>query len=194
MTSPSDSETDVPDLPGRSRAEIGAGLARAAISSVPLVGGAAAELFDLVLAPSLERRRDEWMGYLGEAVEELRERLDGFDPRDLEGNEQFVSSVLAASTLAMRTHQTEKLRMLRNAIVNSVLPGAPDDYEQMAFLRYVDELTPLHARVLAFVADPRGWFERHGIEQPTFMAAGLSTIVRGHVKVPTCGHRKSPPR
>lgn len=168
---------DLDDLPGRSKAEFGASIASAAISSVPIVGGAAAELFEFVLAPSLERRRDEWLRQLGQAVEELRQRMEDFDPRDLENNEAFVSAVLAASTVAVKTHQQEKLEMLRNAIVNTVLPGAPDEYEQMRFLRYIDELTPLHVRVLSFLEEPAEWFDDRGIEKPNFMAAGLSAML-----------------
>lgn len=164
-------------LPGRSKAEIGASIVSAGVSSIPLVGGAAAELFELVLAPSLEKRRDEWLRRLGEAVDELRDRLEGFDPRNLEGNEKFVSAVLAASTIAVKTHETEKLVMLRNALVNAVLPGAPEQHEQMTFLRYVDELTPLHVRILAFVADPVQWFDDRGLERPRYMSAGVATIL-----------------
>lgn len=137
-------EAELTDIPARSGAEIGVGIASAALQIVPLVGGPAAELIELVIGPSLGRRREEWFRKLAEVVDELRARLDGFDPRDLDGNEQFVSSVLAASTIAMRAHREEKLEMLRNTLINGVLPGAPNEHEQMVFLRLVDELTPLH--------------------------------------------------
>jgi len=168
---------DIGDLPARSAAEVGAGLAGAALEAVPIVGGPAAHLFELVLAPSLERRRDEWLRNLGEVVEELRLRIDDFNPRDLENNEQFVSAVLAASTIAVKTHQVEKREMLRNALVNGLLPGAPDEHEQMLFLRFVDELTPLHVAVLAFMADPRRWYVDRGMEQPQFMMGPLSRVL-----------------
>lgn len=170
-----DNVPDLPDVPGRSKAEVGAAIVRAGISSIPIAGGAAAELFDLVIGPSLERRKEDWLKYLAEAVDELRERLDGFDPRDLEGNERFVDAVLAASTIAMKSHQREKLEMLRNALVNSLLPHAPDEHEQLTFLRLIDELTPLHVRMLSVLDDPAGWFDRHpDLVRPSF---GLSSSV-----------------
>lgn len=59
--------------------------------------------------------------------------------------------------------------MLRNALVNSVLPDAPDAHDQMLFIRLLDELTPLHVRMLAVLDDPEGWFSRHSdLEKPTF--------------------------
>ena len=136
-----------------------------------------AELFNIVIGPSLERRRQAWLDQIGQAVEELRERLEGFDPHDLEGNEAFVTTVLTISTLAIRTHQDEKLEAFRHAIVNSVLPGAPGEFEQMTFLRFVEELTPTHVRMLTLLADPAGWFDRHGIPRPDVMASGLFPVV-----------------
>ena len=121
-------------------------------------------------------------------LQELRERLEDFDPRDLQGNEAFVTTVLATSILAIKTHQAEKLESFRHAIVNSVLPGAPDEFEQMTFLRYIDELTPLHVRVLTLLDDPRGWFDRHGIPQPNFMSAGIGAVL--DPGVPELGGRK----
>lgn len=61
--------------------------------------------------------------------------------------------------------------------MNAVLPGAPEQHEQMTFLRFVDELTPLHIRMLAFLADPVKWFDDHGVEKPQFMSAGVSAIL-----------------
>ncbi|MBW3615161.1 MAG: hypothetical protein KY439_07635 [Actinobacteria bacterium] len=112
-------------------------------------------------------------------MDELRERLDGFDPRDLDGNEQFISAVLAASTVAMKSHHREKLEMLRNALINSVLPGAPDEHEQLAFLRLIDELTPLHARMLAVLANPEDWFDGHpDLERPSFgLSSSLAALI-----------------
>jgi len=155
-------------------AEVAADMVKAGVAAVPLVGGAAVELFDLVLEPSLQKRRDEWLRHLGQVVDELRHRLEGFDPRDLEGNEEFVSAVLAASVVAVKSHDVEKLRMLRNALVNSVLPGAPEEYERMSFLRFIDELMPLHVRMLALLDDPGKWFDDHGLQRPQF---GISSSV-----------------
>ncbi len=101
----------------------------------------------------------------------------GFDPHSLESNEQFISAVLQTTVLAVKTHQEEKLEAFRNAVLNSVLPGAPDEYEQMTFLRYVDELTPLHVQLLSFWADPRGWFAANGRQVPNWMAISLQGIM-----------------
>ncbi len=49
-------------------------IARAGIASIPVVGGAATELFNAIITPPLERRRQEWMIQIGETLRELEER------------------------------------------------------------------------------------------------------------------------
>jgi hypothetical protein len=164
-------------FPGRSRAELGVQLVKATVSAIPVFGGPGAELLDIVIGPSLVKRRDRWIEELGEIVEELRRRLDGFDPHDLEGNEVFVSTVLATTILALKTHEDEKLRSFRNAVLNSVLPGAPDGYEQMTFLRLVDEVTPLHVHMLMLLDNPMKWYSIHDIPVPNIGAGGLLTTI-----------------
>jgi hypothetical protein len=148
------------------------------MTTVPLIGGTVAELFEFVIAPSLERRRDEWLRRLGAAVDELRERFDGFDPKNPEGNEAFVTAVLAATPIAMKTNDEDKLEMLKNAVMNAAI-GAMGiaEHEQLTFLRLIDELTPLHLRFLTFMTDPQGWFERTGITPPSFGMAGSPAAV-----------------
>lgn len=149
----------VPEMPTNTRAEAALEGAKVLVAGVPVVGGSAAELLELVLGPALSRRRDKWLRQLAELLDELTDRLEGFDPRSLSQNEPFVTAVVQATIIATKTHDEEKLKSLRNALVNSQLPGAPDEFEQMTFLRYVDELQPLHVRALAYIADPG--------EQPT---------------------------
>jgi hypothetical protein len=72
-----------------------------------------------------------------------------------EENEQFFSTYLHASLIAVRSHQSEKLEALRNAVLNSALQGAPDENRQQVFLNWVEELTPLHLRVLAYLLPAR---------------------------------------
>jgi hypothetical protein len=47
----------------------------------------------------------------------------------------------------------------------------------MTFLRFVDELTTTHVRMLTLLADPPGWFDRHGIPRPNVMAGGLWAVI-----------------
>ena len=163
--------------PSETKGDIAQALARAAASSVPLFGGPAAELIGLVMEPALERRREEWLRDLGSVVDELREGFDGFDPKRLEENELFVTAVISASTAALRTHEKEKRTALRNAVLSSALELDIDDHIQLTFIRYVDELTALHLRLLAYLRDPSGWFDRHGIQRPSITMGPRTSIL-----------------
>jgi hypothetical protein len=51
---------------------------KAAIAAVPLVGGSAAELLDLVITPAVQKHQAAWPNELASVVETLKER--GVDP------------------------------------------------------------------------------------------------------------------
>ena len=72
-------------------------VAKALISAVPVVGSPAAELFGYLIAPPLNRRRDEWLESLAQGFDLLEERFSGFDHRALADREEFVSAFLQAT-------------------------------------------------------------------------------------------------
>ena len=87
----------------------------AAIATIPYAGGALQILFDEVLQPNFEKRREEWLKKLAEVLQELTDRMKGFDPASLEINDQFVSAVSQATRIAMGTHRQESWRCSRTA-------------------------------------------------------------------------------
>lgn len=48
-------------VPKRSKGDIAHTLTKAGLSTVPVVGGPTAELFQHLIQPPLEKRREEWM-------------------------------------------------------------------------------------------------------------------------------------
>jgi hypothetical protein len=87
---------------------------KGALSAIPIAGGLAAELFGLVLATPLTKRRDEWMESVAKRLEGVKASVDSMreDPA-------FVTTLMQASQIALRTHREEKLEALRNAVVSS---------------------------------------------------------------------------
>ena len=150
---------------------------RAGVSLVPVVGSPALEFFNSVLAPPVEKRRQEWMEAVADGLRQLE--ADGrVKLADLSDNEAFVSTVMHATQAAQRNHQQEKLDALRNAVLNSALPGAPDDSLQQMFVGWVDRFTEWHLRLLTFLADPPGWFRGNGRPVPQFMlASNMSQVL-----------------
>lgn len=165
--------------PSTAKGDIAESLARAALSAVPVVGGPAAELLGLVVDPALHRRYRHWLEYLAAAVDDLQEH--GVDVRTLEGNEPLITVILNATAAAARTHEEEKLEALRNAITNAALGLEPDEHMQIMFVKFIDEFTALHLRILAFFRDPAAWFESHGIPRPSYYMGGRGQVLEDGV-------------
>jgi hypothetical protein len=72
------------------------------------------------------------METVAETIRKL-EQEKGVKLEDLQHNESFITTVMQATQMAVRNHEQEKLGALRNAIVNSALPHAPDDSLQQMF-------------------------------------------------------------
>lgn len=123
-------------------------LVKAGLSAVQPLGGPAAELFALVIAPPLEKRRDEWLQHLADVVKEIGQRQPGLTPEDLSKNEAFISATLQASQIAMRTHQVEKRECLKNALFHIATEKSADNEPQAFFLTLVDVFTITHIEIL----------------------------------------------
>jgi len=163
--------------PSETGKEVAAGLTRAGVSLIPLAGGPLAELIDLVLQPMIHRRRDQWLQHLAAAMDELR--ANAVDIRTLPGNDLVATVIVNTTAAAARTHEDEKLRALRNAVVNSALSLGPDEHTQMMFLRFVDEFTALHLQLLAYLRHPGGWYETNGIPRPDIYMGSRSHLLEG---------------
>ncbi|CAN5271519.1 hypothetical protein BH24GEM2_BH24GEM2_00050 [soil metagenome] len=127
-------------------------VARGTLTSVPLVGGAATELFSALLTAPLERRRQRWMEEIADGLRRL-EQQHRLDLAQLQNSESFVTTLVLASAAAQRAHQEEKIAALRNAVLNSTGNAALNDDLQSIFIRYIDELTPTHIVLLRFLAE-----------------------------------------
>jgi len=151
-------------------------MARAGLGTIPVVGAAATELFTAIVTPPLEKRRNEWMLKVGEALKKLEEQK-GIKLDELKNNDAFIDIVMHASQAAIRNSQEEKLQALRNAVLNSALPNPPEESIQQMFINFVDTLTSWHLKLLDLVKDPEVWAKRHGHTFPNLMAGGFSTII-----------------
>ncbi|MBI4128641.1 MAG: hypothetical protein HY460_01200, partial [Parcubacteria group bacterium] len=67
-------------------------IVRAGISAVPIIGGPAVELFQNIVIPPLEKRRDEWMKDIGERLLRL-EKERGVSLEDLKESPEFIDAV-----------------------------------------------------------------------------------------------------
>lgn len=150
---------------------------KAGIAFIPGIGGTAAELFSMVIAPPLEKRRNQWLDDIAERLKSLEGVVDGFRVEDLSQNETFITVVMHATQVVIRNHQQEKLEALRNAVLNAAMPKDPEDDRQLMFLNFIDELTPWHLRLLHFFNDPETWGSQHNINYPKWNSGGPDTLL-----------------
>ena len=118
------------------------------------------------IASPLQRRRDAWFVELASALKELQRRLGKLE--DLENNDAFLDVVFAVIPVAIRTGSEKKRRALRNAIVNSGLPGAPATARQHLFVQWVDDLSDLQVSLMGLFDNPTEWFKQLGRKVPTY--------------------------
>lgn len=150
-----------------------------AIAAVPVVGGSVSALIDVILKPSLEKRRDAWFGILAEVVEEIRRRGDVPAFEDLVGNESFTTAVIEASRIALGTHLEEKLEILKNCLINCALGVGASDLVDRQMFKWVDELSPEHFLVMKYMDDPRAWYRSHGLSEGSYSVGSPKTILDG---------------
>jgi hypothetical protein len=129
------------------------GIVRACLSAIPGIGSPAAEIFAIILAPPLTKRRDEWLQDLYADLKKLGERVGGFKIENLVENEAFISATFQASQIAFRTHQAEKRQALRNALMNIALGRSLDEETQFFFLGLIDAFTVTHLEILRLFSD-----------------------------------------
>lgn len=146
-------------------------LVRASIGSIPVVGSAATELFQKLITPPLERRRQQWMESVAKGLRQL-ESQELLSIEQLANNEVFIDVVMTASQAAIRTSQEKKREALKNAVLNAALPNPPDESRQQIFIGLVDSLTVWHLKILRFFSDPAKAFEEQAKTPPQYSIGG----------------------
>lgn len=158
----------------------------AGVAAIPVVGGSLQVLADAVIAPSLSKRRDAWLHKLHELMTELHEKVDGFDPSSLAGDESFVTAVADASRIAMGTHLEAKLELLKNCLAHMAVDEQRNDFLDLQLFRFVEDLTPEHFIVLQYLNNPGAWFDAKQIQRPN-LAMGSPGSVMNSAGMPVTG-------
>lgn len=172
-TDPPDFNNSVTKLssPQATRVDTALTCLRAAVSAVPYVGSPAVELMSLLITPPIEKRRNEWMEEVADKLCQLQQE-EKLRVEDLPSNDTFIDTVLHATQAAVRTSSECKRTALRNAVLNSALPNAPDETKRQLFVRLVDDCTEWHLRILDLLHDPIAWFEARKRAVPEFTFTG----------------------
>jgi hypothetical protein len=152
--------------------------AAAGVSAVPFIGGSIAVVLATAMGAAYNKRMQVWFEDLAQAVDELQNTVEGWPPIDELGeNDVFLDAVAQAAQAARATHQAEKLRALRNGVLNSLGPDAPAVDEQSRFCRLLDQFTAAQLRLLTFLHDPMAAFDAAGLERPRAIMGSRSSII-----------------
>lgn len=168
---------DITEIPASSPGDTAHALIKAVLSVVPSIGGPAVEFFNAIVASPLSQRRDEWIQSIAKGLRNLEGKVEGYSIENLSKNDSFITTVLHATSVAIRNHQKEKLEALRNAVINSALPNPPEEDLQLMFINFIDFLTPWHLRILSFLHHPSKFMDERGIKHPSYTSEELRTLI-----------------
>lgn len=150
---------------------------KAGLTTLPGIGGIIAEYFSAIVPPAIQKRRDEWLREIYYRLKALETKIEGFKIENLATNENFISTLLHATQIAIRTRDKEKIESLRNAVINSSSTMSIDESEQMIFLNLVDRYSPWHLKTLHFLEDPRQYGKMNNINYPSWSMGGTSAVL-----------------
>lgn len=165
------------DINKPSKEDVAYAVVKATLGSIPVLGSAATEVFGLVITPPLDKRRQAWMNEVAEKLKFLEENSQ-IDFLSLSQNDQFIDTVIQATTIAIKTSEQEKILALRNAVINTALNETPDKTKSQIFLNFVDTFTVWHLTILTFFNNPKAWFEKNGQTPPNLMIGSMFSVLK----------------
>lgn len=135
---------------------------------------------DRIAPDPLQKRREDWLRSVGQAINSLAKKYEDFDIESLSENEQFLSTVLEATEIAMRTHREEKREALKSAVVNSASGVTLEEALHGRFMSYLESLSSTHIRVLRVLDNPKS-FEACVEKTKRMMMGGLADMIRAEI-------------
>lgn len=170
--------TELPEATRKDKAIAAAvALTKGAVDGVPVVGSFLSEIVDLLYRQPIEGRRERWLHDVADALSEIKRQQEELTPERLSTNPEFITLLHRATEGALRTHQDEKRRLLRNAVINGGLPTAPDLDKQLFFLRLVEELSVNQITVLVLYRNPKAWFQKRHLVPKDYYMGGRDAVV-----------------
>ena len=163
------------DVPEGAVGDFAHTIVKAGISTLPIVGGPAAELFASLVTPPLERRRNEWMLDVSARLASLESK--GLDIDRLRDDPFFLDIIIGATRIALATRSSEKRNLLINAVENASMGVTLEELEQSLFLSAIERYSVTHISLVFLFDDPPKWFERAGEQPPAWGSGGLANVI-----------------
>lgn len=164
------------EVPVSEATDVAHAVTRSGLGAIPFAGTAAVELLNMVVTPSLEKRRSKWMNEVGEGLRNLEDQM-GVVLEELHENDSFIDAALEASSLAIRNSETEKIEALRNAVLNVALPNPPEKSLQIMFFSFIDTFTVWHIKLLSLFQNPQDWLQKNNKNLGGLTMGAMSQLI-----------------
>ncbi len=115
------------------------------IEQIPVAGPITTFITTRFWAPSASRRLEEW---LREFAEDFDRHCKDCKVENLVKDQAFISGSIQVARIVIATHQEEKRKFLRNALLNIALGKSRDELRQQIFLNAIEAFSPAHVRTL----------------------------------------------
>lgn len=136
------------------------GAIKASISLIPVIGGPAAEFFSTYVTSPSQNRLNKFLAELIKELGKLETQVDNFSCESLREDESFQTMLIQSVEIAKRTHQYEKIKALKNLLLNSVLQNSIADDVKLLFLDWIDELKETQFYLLDVLDNPDKHMEK----------------------------------
>jgi len=133
------------------------------VEQVPVVGPITTFITSRFWAPSASRRLEEW---LKEFADDFDRHCESCDVRVLVKDEAFISASIQIARIVVGTHQEEKRKYLRNALLNIAVKKEPSEDFQLIFINAIEAFSVSHVRVLNFLWTGTRDLNDKGLWQP----------------------------
>lgn len=135
-------------------------LLKGTIGIIPYAGSIASEAFGIIVTSPIVKRKQNWAELVVSKLKELEETKIGFNIDRLKEDEEFISFLMEASEIALKSHQKEKISALRNSIGNYFGNDYLDFDKKFSFLKVVEQITPTHLKILLFISKNKELLEK----------------------------------
>lgn len=137
------------------------GIAKSAISSIPIVGSAAVELWNEVESKQVERkiqRLEEFFNGLSNELDKLKDQIN----EECIKNEDILDIFEQTSRQVISERNKDKRLMFKNIFEHTITDSKSDFDETEQFLRILHELSQFQLEILAILYSPSRYNKQHG--------------------------------
>lgn len=136
----------------------------------------AVTFFSNFITPFMQKNRDKFFNDLKKDLEKLEKDFDRKISNVL-NNEKVLSAILEAYPIALKEYQEEKRELLRNAILNIAMDIDVKEDIRSIYLRYIDELSPSHIKILQYFRNPKEFLVKNNIDSESIYSISSRNLL-----------------